>query len=343
MNPLRTCRMGPETVQYPVAEVLPSDDDMTTAVLESDTQSKTGSLYTLDGDVVIHYRDRIIKADHIEFDEDTGEMTANGHLHVTGGANHEDLTASHGSMNLKMQTATFYDVTGSVGLKSTGHAMVYASSNPFLFTGRMVVRTGPQSYEIYDGTLTTCQLPHPDWMLYSGKFAVDSEKAKAQNSVFRLMNIPVLFLPYVTHPVDSTERQSGILIPAISYSSSKGFILGEQYYWAINRSTDVTVGAQYYSLAWMGAVGELSISRRGERLREGKVQRAAGPRHHLERRLPESRRRGRNLLRQTRLQSADACSSGCGVPELVCLSPGICRELQPCCVQRYRLDPLRSA
>jgi LPS-assembly protein len=239
---------GPEALRYPVAEVLPSDDDLTTVTTEEDTLTRNGSVLILDGDVEIHYRDRVVKADHIEYDQDTGELTATGHLHVTGGANHEDLTASHGSMNLKMQTATFYDVTGSVGLKSTGHAMVYASSNPFLFTGRMVVRTGPQSYEIYDGTLTTCQLPHPDWMLYSGKFAVDSQKAKAQNSVFRLMNIPVLFLPYVTHPVAAGERQSGILIPAISYSSSKGFILGEQYYWAINRSTDVTVGAQYYSL-----------------------------------------------------------------------------------------------
>jgi len=239
---------GPEATRYPVAEVLPSTDDATTALIESDTQSKTGSLFILDGDVEIHYRDRVIRADHIEFDEATSEVTANGHLHVTGGANHEDLTASHGTMNLNKQTATFYDVTGSVGLKSTGHAMVYASSNPFLFTGRMVVRTGPQTYEIYDGTLTTCQLPRPDWMLYSGKFAVDSEKAKAQNSIFRLMNIPVLFLPYVTHPVEAGARQSGILIPAISYSSSKGFILGEQYYWAINRSTDVTIGSQYYSL-----------------------------------------------------------------------------------------------
>jgi LPS-assembly protein len=239
---------GPDAARYPVAAVLPSTDDSTTVTTAEDTLTRNGSVLVLDGDVEVHYRDRNVTADHIEYDQETGELTANGHLHVTGGANHEDITASHGTMNLKYQTATFYDVTGSVGLKSTGHAMVYASSNPFLFTGRMVVRTGPQTYDIYDGTLTTCQLPHPDWMLYSGKFAVDSEKAKAQNSIFRLMNIPVLFLPYVTHPIDSEQRQSGILIPAISYSSSKGFILGEQYYWAINRSTDVTVGAQYYSL-----------------------------------------------------------------------------------------------
>ena len=242
---------APGSSRYPQAEVVPPVDDTTAVTIESDTQSKQGSLYVLDGDVVIKYRDRIINADHIEYDAGTGELTANGHLHVSGGPNHEDITASHGTMNLNRQTARFYDVTGSVGLKNSGHNLTtYANSNPFLFTGRMVVRTGPQEYEIYEGTLTTCQLPNPDWMLNSGKFMVDMDrgKARAQNSVFRIMNIPLLFLPYVTQPVNAGERQSGFLIPTPGHSSTKGFTFGEQYYWAINRSTDLTVGAQYYSL-----------------------------------------------------------------------------------------------
>jgi LPS-assembly protein len=240
----------PGAAQYPVAEVVPATDDSTLVGIESDgPQRKTGSVYSVDDNVVITYRDRVVKADHIDFNTETGELIATGHLHVTGGPNHEDITASHGTMNLKAQTGRFYDVTGSVGLKNPGaHTMTYANSNPFLFTGRIVVRTGPQAYEIYDGTLTSCQLPHPDWMFSAGKFTVDSEKAKAQNSVFRLMNIPVLFMPYVTHPVDAEMRQSGILIPEIENSSTKGFVFGDQFYWAINRNTDVTAGAQYYSL-----------------------------------------------------------------------------------------------
>jgi LPS-assembly protein len=242
---------APGAVRYPVAEVVPATDDTTLVGIEADTQSQLGSVYVLDGKVEIKYRDRVIQADHIEFDKETGELTANGHLHLSGGPNHEDITASHGTMNLNRETGRFYDVTGSVGLKNQGHSMTtYANSNPFLFTGRMVVRTGPQEYEIYEGTLTTCQLPDPDWMLYSGKFMVnmDAKKAKAQNSVFRLMNIPLLFLPYVTQPTDAGGRQSGFLIPTPGYSSTKGLIFGEQYYWAINRSADLTVGAQYYSL-----------------------------------------------------------------------------------------------
>jgi LPS-assembly protein len=240
----------PGATRYPQAEVVPPEDDSTTVDMESDTQSKIGSRYVLDGGVVITYRDRIIKADHIEYDTETGDLTANGHLHVSGGANHEDIQASHGTMNLNQQTGRFYDVTGSVGVKNSGRGLTYANSNPFLFTGRMVVRTGPQEYEIYEGTITSCQLPNPDWMLYAGKFTVDMDgkKAKAQNSVFRLMNIPLLYLPYVTHPVDSEGRQTGFLIPTPGYSSTKGLILGEEIYWAINRSTDLTVGAEYFSL-----------------------------------------------------------------------------------------------
>jgi LPS-assembly protein len=249
-TPAASLPNAPGLVRYPAAEVVPADNT-TDVSIEADTQSELGGKYVLDGDVVITYHDRILKADHVEYDSETGELKANGHLHVTGGPNHEDITASHGTMNLNQQTGRFYDVTGSVGLKNAGHSLTtYANSNPFLFTGRMVVRTGPEQYEIYEGTLTTCQLPNPDWMLNSAKFTVnmDIKKAKAQNSVFRVMNIPLLFLPYVTQPVDAGTRQSGFLIPTPGYSSTKGIIFGEEFYWAINRSTDLTVGAQYYSL-----------------------------------------------------------------------------------------------
>ncbi|HEY6375441.1 MAG TPA: LPS assembly protein LptD, partial [Edaphobacter sp.] len=242
---------GPDAAQlqakFPEAVMLPPAEDTTTLVAEADTQSRIGNRLVLDGNVVVTFRDRRVEADHIEYDEPTGELTATGHLKATGGANNEIITASHGAMNLRTQTGRFYDVTGSVGRKTVAHRTFYTNNNPLLFTGRMVVKTGPQEYEVYDGTVTSCQLPRPDWQLYAGKFSVDSEKARASHSVFRLVNVPLLYLPYVTHPVDTGSRQSGVLIPEISNSSTKGLVLGEQFYWAINRSSDLTVGAQYFS------------------------------------------------------------------------------------------------
>ncbi|MCU1319659.1 MAG: Organic solvent tolerance protein, partial [Edaphobacter sp.] len=250
---------GPGAVRYPEAKVIPQEDGTTLLEITSaGPQSKIGNRFILDDDVVVTYGDRTVRADHIEYDTETGDLTATGHLKATGGVNDEIIAASHGELNLKTQTGRFYDVVGSVGLKSLGRQkMVYASGNPFLFTGRMVVKTGPQAYEVYDGTVTSCQLVHPDWLLYAGKFTVDSKKASAHNSVFRLVNIPVLYLPYVTHPVGGENRQSGFLIPVLGQSSTRGFILGEELYWVINRSTDLTLGAEYFSLRGWAQSGTL--------------------------------------------------------------------------------------
>ena len=233
--------------RYPVAEVLPSTEDSTQVVIESAIQARIGNKYILDGDVVVNYGDRRVTADHIEYDTETGDLTAAGHLKATGGRNNEIISASHGTLNVKTQTGRFYDVTGSVGLKPAGKRLIYANQNPFLFTGRIVVKTGPQEYEVYDGSVTSCQLPHPDWLLYASKFTVDDDKARATNSIFKLLNVPLLYMPYVTHPVDESNRQSGLLIPVIGQSSTKGLVLGEQIYWVINRSMDLTVGAEYFS------------------------------------------------------------------------------------------------
>ena len=238
---------------YPVARVVAPKDDRTPVEIEStNPQVKVGSHYTLDKDVVITYgtgpEQRVVRADHVEYDSDTGDVTATGHVVVTGGANSEHMTASHGTLNVRTQTGTFYDAAGSVGLKPSKSGLVYENGNPFLFTGKVVVKRGPREYDVYDGTLTSCLLPKPDWLLSGKKFTLNDTEAKGANSIFHLLGLPLLFMPYVTHPADADERQTGVLIPEFGNSSSKGITLGEQIYWAINRSMDATMGTIYYSL-----------------------------------------------------------------------------------------------
>jgi LPS-assembly protein len=198
-------------------------------------------------------------------------MTVEGHVKLVGGSNNEHLEATRGTYNVKDGTGRFYNVSGSIQITSIapsaptqGTTVVgaapkaarqsYLNSNPFLFQGRMVVKTGPTDYVVYDGAVTSCLLPHPDWQLFSHKFTVTDGVAHAGSSTFRLLGIPVLFLPYVTHPTDTEQRQSGILIPVFGYSSasndtgSKGLTVGEQLYLVVNRSMDITVGSIYYSL-----------------------------------------------------------------------------------------------
>ncbi|HZL27802.1 MAG TPA: LPS assembly protein LptD, partial [Acidobacteriaceae bacterium] len=233
----------------PLAVPLSVDDNSLPLTIEADLSSRYGKLDRLEGNVVIHYNGRTVRADRIAYDAETGDLTLDGHVDVLGGDNEEHIQASRGAYNLNSQTGTFYDVTGSVGMLSSGKRPGYTSPNPFLFSGRMVVKTGPMDYDVYDGKVTSCLLPNPDWQLFAKHFSLDGSKARAADSTFRVLNVPILFLPYVTHPIDSSERQSGILIPNIDpHSSTKGTVIGDEVYMVLGRSADLTLGLQYFSL-----------------------------------------------------------------------------------------------
>lgn len=243
-----------DDTKYPLARLKPTENTGDPVIIESDgPQTYQAGVYTLDRNVVITSGDRRVEADHIEYDSNTGDLTVTGHVLVTARRNSEIIHASHAVYNLQSATGRFFDVTGSVGIlprsSSRGPARrpVYSSGNPFLFSGRMLIKSGDQDYDLYDGTLTSCQLPHPDWLLSSARFTIADNKASARGSTFRLLNVPLLFLPYVTHPIDSEQRQSGFLIPTVGQSSTRGLTLGEQFYLTLGRSADLTVGAEYYS------------------------------------------------------------------------------------------------
>jgi len=209
--------------------------------------NRAENIWTLSGDVVVHYRDYILRADKVVYHQSTSELEAEGHLQVAGGPDDVFIEASHGDMRLNMHTARFYNVTGSVGVRTGGHAVVYSTPNPFLFSGRILLQLGEGNYRIVDGSMTNCRLPKPDWRLISRAINLANGKASTSNSLFEFLGLPLFYLPYLRHPVDDIGRESGLLIPVISNSSIKGFVLGEQIYWVINRSMDMVIGSEYFS------------------------------------------------------------------------------------------------
>lgn len=237
-------------LNYPIAQPVAEPEDASRKLtVEADQMTRNGDEYTLTGNVEVHYNGYTVTAEKLSFNQETGEAVSDGHIRITGGPDDEYIAASHGQANLKQQTGKFYDVTGSIGVHTTAKGTTYTNSNPFLFTGRQVIQRGPRNYEILNGTVTSCQLPNPDWRLASKRFVVEDGQARGYNSVFRLLNMPVLFLPYVTHPTSPDERQSGFLIPSFSKAGSrKGYIIGEQLYVRLSRSSDITVGSEYFSV-----------------------------------------------------------------------------------------------
>jgi len=264
-NPLPPQQQASDTTkaaQYPADSSLPDDPGQDAIPVatpepasatgvplrwEAGVQTWEGETVTLSGGVVIYYRDYIIRANRISFNRATSELHAEGDLQVTGGSSDASITASHGDMRLNMHTARFYDVHGSIGLHRSGRTVVYSNANPFLFSARVLLQTGEDSYKILDGTMTNCRIPKPDWQIIAGSITVANDKATTRNSYFKLLGVPIVYLPYLSHPVEITGRQSGFLIPVISNSTIKGLTVGEQVYIVLNRSMDMILGTEYYS------------------------------------------------------------------------------------------------
>jgi len=237
----------PDQQWLPVAQPEPAPVTGVPVAAEADNQSWVGNTWTGTGNVEFHYRDYILHADKVVYNRSTSEVQAQGHVQVAGGPNDVLINADHGDMRLNMHTGRFYQVNGSQGLRSSGRTVVFSTANPFLFSGRVLVQTGEGNYRLVDGSMTNCRLPKPDWQLISHVIDLTNGEASTRNSIFKFLGMPLFYLPYLRHPADDTGRETGFLIPVLSNSSIKGFIVGEQFYWVINRSMDMIVGSEFYS------------------------------------------------------------------------------------------------
>ena len=220
-------------------------------------QEKDGAIYKLHGNAEIHYRDYVLRADEVTYDSDSGQATATGHFSVDGGPNDDHIKASHGTYNVTTETGSFYDVTATTGFRFSGNRAILTSTAPFAFSGKRVEKTASDHYVVYDGSITTCELPHPNWKFQARKVVVDvGGNASIYHSDFLLHGFPVFYFPYATHPVAREVRHSGFLVPSAGRSSTKGNIVGDSYYWAMNRSMDGTLGGEYYSKRGSSQRGE---------------------------------------------------------------------------------------
>jgi len=237
----------PPSVTEQSLPAVPASQIQENVTIRAVEQEKEGSVYHLRGRVEIDYRNYTLRAEEITYNADSGDSELEGHVILEGGPYEEHVEASHAEYNIRTEVGKFYSVVGTVGFRGKRSLYILSTSNPFAFTGKIVEKNGPDHYVVRQGTVTTCELPRPKWLFNAQRIVMDVDStAKIYHSDFRLFGVPMFYFPYVTHSLQ-LERQSGLLIPSIGNSSTKGYIAGDSVYWAFNRSIDVTAGAEYYS------------------------------------------------------------------------------------------------
>ncbi len=217
--------------------------------IRADSQEKAGDLYHLTGNVDITYAGMRLTADRMDYNADTGVATANGNVHFTRPLEHEDIFSSQGDYNFRDDTGSFFKAVGSVGARMQGRASLFTTTNAFFFEAERVDRTDTGAYKVRNATITVCTLPDPTWTFAAREVTIrPAESAILHHSKLRVLNLPVFYFPVFYRSLHNVPRTTGFLTPTFGNNSRLGTFFGDSFFWAINRSTDAEIGAQFLSL-----------------------------------------------------------------------------------------------
>lgn len=212
------------------------------------TLSRQGGIYHATGAVEIASDGLRLGADEMTYDSATGEATASGHVSFDSVRERTHIEGSHAVYNFVQSTGEFDDFRGVSDIRLHDRQPTEVGAHPLIFTGRKLERLGPEHYRLEGGMVTSCTLPNPKWTFEAGEVEVELGKnARLRHAVFRLFDVPVFYAPFLTYSTSRTGRQSGVLVPMVSKSNVKGYVLGDSFYWAALPNLNVVAGGELYS------------------------------------------------------------------------------------------------
>jgi len=233
----------------PVRASRSSAPDAEHVFIEAVTQEVEGALRHLRGNVRIETTEMQLKADEIDYNSDSGDVEARGHVHFEHFVRGEKIDCDRAEYNIDAETGKFYVVSGTAAARVNARPGLLTTQNPFYFQGDWAERL-KDHYVLHDGFLTDCLLPRPWWRLRASTFdVVPGQRAIARHGKFYIGKLPIFYFPVFYKSLEKEPRRSGFLVPNIGNSSTRGRVIGAGYYWAINRSFDLTYRAQYFSIA----------------------------------------------------------------------------------------------
>jgi hypothetical protein len=173
-----------------------------------------------------------LTADHIDYDTQTGNVVADGHVVATRGGT--TITADHLTGNLKSGDvqATGRVVLTQPGRTASGENLRYnyrtragemtqavATYAPWTVKGRTVTTAAAQGVAT-EASATPCDPAHPAFLVTARKVViVPNDRLTAYNAVLRVYGVPVFYVPVYTTSLKPGRSASG---PTLGYDNFNG-------------------------------------------------------------------------------------------------------------------------
>lgn len=217
-------------------------------VVYSDRQTVEGEegkrVIVHEGNVDARYGIYRLQADKVTIIEAENKLIAEGSV-VFDQGDDQRITGARGVWNYRTKLGYFEDSTGFTNQTNDG-TVIY-------FTAERVERISLNEVVVTKGKFTACEEAIPKWSFTADEARIrTNDKVKIKNGKFRIKDVPVLPLPYVSIPIKEQDRQSGFLTPTIGYSAAKGARFSGAYFQTLGRSADATVRTDIYTSRGIG-------------------------------------------------------------------------------------------
>ncbi len=108
------------------------------------------------------------------------------------------------------------------------------------------VLTAESALTLRHASYSSCEAKDPDWVIEARKIHLDRETGQgtAQSATLRFMGVPLVYLPWISFPIDD-QRRSGLLYPVLGSTDQSGLQLSLPFYWNIAPNYDMTLTPRF--------------------------------------------------------------------------------------------------
>lgn len=191
-------------------------------------------IFSATGNVRINTENFSLTADHVSLQIEQGIIETGGNIFYKD--DYITLKAEKAILNTKQKTGLLEN------------AIIYIEKDNIIITADEIERVSENTYIAKNASYTTCKCEEkPIWSITSHDFKIELGKnAYAKNIFFKIKDVPLLYLPAGTFPA-KTERNSGFLMPHLTYLGRDGVIFDIPLYIVLSRNSDITITPVYYS------------------------------------------------------------------------------------------------
>jgi LPS-assembly protein len=201
-----------------------------------------------------------MKADHVVYDADMDLITAKGNIHIVM----DDYTLYSDKIYYEIEKDSLIAI-GNIQIIDSGNRIIRGDKAVFtdklktgvieefilkleddsILVSRLANRLDKNKAFLYKSAFTPCKTQcgkNPIWQINAEDTYIDfdEQRIRYKNLFFEIYGIPVIFLPYFSHPTPNAPAKSGILVPKIRNND-----LVQPIYFRVKDNLDLTISPRF--------------------------------------------------------------------------------------------------